>query len=171
MIGVKSRGIQPVAHLVCELILWLCGLSLAIVWIIFTIPYSGDPAFKDFVIKWTDLFCFWSAVVLLMAMCQFALFVLVCIEVVRKRRVLKNDVNQTVQMIGDGGPNSGTLAQLDSTKPTWPVELPVMSTGPVEMHVEEHPMEMVGDPGAREMSVAAEDTNGNQMCCGNERAK
>lgn len=67
MIGVKSRGIQPVTHLVCELILWLCGLSLAIVWIIFTIPYSGDPTFKDFVIKWTDLFCFWSAVVLVMA--------------------------------------------------------------------------------------------------------
>jgi hypothetical protein len=95
-------------------------------------------------------------------MCQFALFILACIEVIRKRRVLKNDVNQTVQMIGDGGPNSGTLAQLHSTKPTWPVELPVMSTGPVEMHVEERPMEMVGDPGAREMSVAAEDTNGNQ---------
>lgn len=101
-------------------------------------------------------------------MCQFVLFVLACIEIDRKKRTLEIKVNQIIQMIGDRMQKpediiaSLTLAEPNNTKPTWPVEMPAMNTDPVEMHVEERPLEMVGDLGAREMPVPGEDTNGNQ---------
>lgn len=40
-----------------------------------------------------------------------------------------------------------TQTEQDRTKPTWPVEMPAMNTGPVEMCVEERPLEMGWGPG------------------------
>ncbi|ROW04587.1 hypothetical protein VMCG_05078 [Cytospora schulzeri] len=125
---VRARGIHSVAHLVCELILWLGGLPCGIIWIDFTAMYESDaydqytyeadteqlgtsweayyemPAAWDTFKKWADVNYFWGTVVLLTAICQFTIFVLACIEVDReinrKRAALDNNINRIVQMIG-----------------------------------------------------------------------
>lgn len=62
---VKSRGIQPVAHLVCELFLWFGGMVVAILWIVLTVPHdSYSEAYATS--QWADVIYFWSTVVLLM---------------------------------------------------------------------------------------------------------
>ncbi|KUI55918.1 hypothetical protein VP1G_03289 [Cytospora mali] len=172
----KSRGMQPVAHLVCELILWMAGVCIGIVWIAITTEYQGDGWFEsgnssipvDVFNKWSDVIYFWGSIALFMATLQFVLFVLACIEVDRKRRNLERQVNHILQIMEDRGQKpEDVLASLvppayDSTKPTWPVEMAAMNTDPVEMDVAERPVEMVGDLGARELPVPGEEIGGNQ---------
>ncbi|KUI68670.1 hypothetical protein VM1G_03659 [Cytospora mali] len=129
----KSRGMQPVAHLVCELILWMAGVCVGIVWIAITAEYQGDSYFEsgnssipvDVFNKWADVIYFWGSIALFMAYVhpspgtdsqtdtdandapcralQFVLFVLACIEVDRKRRNLERQVNHILQIMEDRG--------------------------------------------------------------------
>lgn len=68
-----SKGSQPVAHLVCELLLFLGGLVIGIMWTTITASYQQDAYFEnsdssvngDVFNKWADVIYFWSTVVFL----------------------------------------------------------------------------------------------------------
>lgn len=96
--------------------------------------------------------------------CQFVIFVLSCVEVDRKRRNLERQVNHILQIIEERGQKpEDVLASLappayDGTRPTWPVEMPAINAEPVEMGVEERPVEMAGSLSVRELPVPAEDS-------------
>ncbi|KAJ0114600.1 hypothetical protein J7T55_004844 [Diaporthe amygdali] len=177
----KNKGIIPAMHLACELLLWLGGLIVAILWATIVTSTeqhsstftqgssSGIPAstFK----KWAHVIYAWCALNLATVVCQFFIFVVSCIEVDRNRRNMEQKVNTLLAMMEERGHNpSDVLASLrspppdyDSTKPSWPIEMPAVNLHPVEMGVDERPMEVAGSQVGQEMAVpGTEDLSGNQ---------
>lgn len=73
----KAKGIPPAAHVGCELILWMAGVSIGSVWISITYSYMHDSYFTSgesipgltgaTMRSWASVTYFWGAVVLVMA--------------------------------------------------------------------------------------------------------
>lgn len=102
---------------------------------------------------------------------QFVLFIRSCVEVDREKKTRERRIDHIIEIMEERGQDPeavlASLAQAEegnpySTKPAWPVEMPAVNPDPVEMYVQERPLEMVGDLGAREMPVPGGDVNGNQ---------
>ncbi|KAK7720940.1 hypothetical protein SLS64_001233 [Diaporthe eres] len=92
-------------------------------------------------------------------------------KVDQNKRNMERKVNELLAIMEERGENANdVLASLrspppdyDSTKPSWPVEMPAMNQQPVEMSVDERPMEVVGSQVGQEMSVpGTDDLSGNQ---------
>ncbi|KAI7787547.1 hypothetical protein LA080_015769 [Diaporthe eres] len=176
----KNKGLTPAAHLACELLLWLGGLVVSLLWITsvtsteqhsatFTEGSPGIPAstYK----MWARVIYFWCAVNLATVACQLSLFVVSRIEVDQNKRNMERKVNELLAIMEERGQNANdVLASLrspppdyDSTKPSWPVEMPAMNQQPVEMSVDERPMEVAGSQVGQEMSVpGTDDLSGSQ---------
>ncbi|KKY29860.1 hypothetical protein UCDDA912_g10219 [Diaporthe ampelina] len=82
---------------------------------------------------------------------------------------MERKVNELLAFMEERGHNANdVLASLrppdyDSTKPSWPVEMPAVNQQPVEMSVDERPMEVAGSQVGQEMSVpGTDDLRGNQ---------
>lgn len=69
----KSRGVQPPAHLACELLLWMSGVSISIVWIVLTAQFQQMYTFYEDVLsggirhKWLAVNYAWCGIVMWMA--------------------------------------------------------------------------------------------------------
>ncbi|KAI3392791.1 hypothetical protein diail_5182, partial [Diaporthe ilicicola] len=177
----KNNGLIPAAHLACELLLWLGGIIVSILWItintsdeqhssVFTQGSSSGIPASTFE-KWVHVIYFWCAVNLTTVVCQFIIFLMSCVEVDRNKRNMERKVNELLARMEERGHNpSDVLAELrspppdyDSTKPSWPVEMPAVNQHPVEMGVDERPTEVAGSQVGHEMAVpGTEDLNGNQ---------
>lgn len=84
---------------------------------------------------------------------------------------MERKVNELLAIMEERGQNAhDVLASLrspppdyDSTKPSWPVEMPAVNQQPVEIGVEERPIEVAGSQVGQEMSVpGTDDLSGNQ---------
>lgn len=84
---------------------------------------------------------------------------------------MERKVNELLAIMEERGHNANdVLAALrspppdyDSTKPSWPVEMPAVNQQPVEMGVDERRAEVPGSQVGQEMSVpGTDDLSGNQ---------
>ncbi|KAG8166617.1 hypothetical protein KVR01_002306 [Diaporthe batatas] len=176
----KNKGLDPSAHLACELLLLLGGVVVGALWVTDTAAtqqYSGSFTEGGGGIsaatynKWASVIYFWCALNFATVVCQFFLFVVSCIEVDQKRRNMERKVNEVLAIIQERGQNANdVLAALrspppdyDSTKPSWPAEMPAVNQQPVEMSVDERPIEVTGSQVGHEMPVlGTDDVSGNQ---------
>lgn len=84
---------------------------------------------------------------------------------------MERKVNELLSIMEARGQNANDVLasprapppDYDSTKPSWPVEMPAVNQHPVEMSVDERPREVAGSQAGQEMSVpGTEDLSGNQ---------
>ncbi|KAJ4397150.1 hypothetical protein N0V93_001374 [Gnomoniopsis smithogilvyi] len=159
----KNKGMRSAAHVGCELILCLAGMVLGAMWISVTFSYMQDSYFTsgesgipvEAISSWASVTYFWGAVVLLMAIVQFTIFVLSCIEVDRKRRQLEFQVSQIMKVIEERGGNPEEVLRTlqEAPKQSYPpVELSAINQNhPAELSVEERATEMGDENRAGEM--------------------